>query len=108
MIKDIYQIVREKSVRTAPITQKQLNVQKAFLIVRDKWNALKLNATALSTWQDRANELELELNRDTITSHQVFVSYFMEKYFDSLGSIVTPSDISAGTSYLFLDRATRT
>ncbi|MDH5681094.1 MAG: hypothetical protein OEZ36_05885 [Spirochaetota bacterium] len=107
VIKDSYQIVRQKGVRTAPFTQKQINVQTAFQIVKDKWNLLKANATALASWQDQANALEVELNRDSITSHQVFVSYFMEKYFDTLGSMVTPADISDGTSLSYADRGTR-
>ncbi|MDH4130092.1 MAG: hypothetical protein OEV44_15145 [Spirochaetota bacterium] len=84
----------------------QENLTKAFQITISKWNALKLDSTALLTWQVKADELEQSLGRYT-TSHQVFMSFYLTSYASTLGVEVTPTDLSNGTSLNFADRHTR-
>ncbi len=84
----------------------QDNIVLAFQLVVNKFNALKLDAAAYLTWTSEAEAMSI-LYKRTVTAYQMFMSYYMTKYASTLGVYVKPTDLSAGTSLNFADRASR-
>lgn len=97
---------RALSPKTAILSIRQANIVYAFQIVTQKFNTLKLDAVAYQTWVDEAAAQELALGR-TVTAHQVFRSYYLTSYVNTLGVDVYPTDLSVGASLSWVDRASR-
>ena len=106
VIKDSGTYAREKGVKTAPTPIKQDNIILAFTILINKLNTLKLDTTSYQTWKDQADYYQQTLGR-YLTAYQLFISYYMTKYANTIGTPVKPFDLSAGTSLSWTDKDSR-
>lgn len=89
------------------INEKKYNLQHAWLLVASVyWPAVAGNAIAFATWDQEAQLLTVSLDYN-ISPYQLFVGYFIEKYALELGTLVYPTQLSAGASLNYADRASR-
>ncbi len=82
--------------------QESLNLRRAFQITSQKWVASTL--AEKDTWNVQA-KLISTANEYRISGFNLFMAYFLEGYAAFMGLAVNPTDLSAGVSWNYVDRA---
>ncbi len=106
-LKNMKPYIRSKAKPRAKLSIRQINSNRAFQILNQKYRDLKANPIAFSTWQKEAQRLK-KLEHKVWTAHKLFISYFMKQYTQTIGLQTKPINLSSGTSPSYNDRSTRT